>query len=90
MDYPSGKPFDHEWEKVSTDDLPTQIDVMTCIHEVQLKTEKWLTNLDFYAENEPFPWAGETKLGVVIFCCAIISFILENSVLCSVRVKPTK
>jgi len=31
------------------------------------KTEKWLSDLEYGAENKSFPWAGETKLGVVIF-----------------------
>jgi len=31
------------------------------------QTEKWLSGLDFGAENKAFPWAGETQLGVVIF-----------------------
>jgi hypothetical protein len=67
MEYPSGKPFDHEWQKINNDDLPTQNDILACIPEVKLKTEDWLTNLDLYAENEPYLWAGETNLGVVIF-----------------------
>ena len=67
MHYPSGKPFDYDWQNVKTDDLPTQKDIVTCIHEVKLKTEEWLTNLVYSAENEQFPWAGETNLGVVLF-----------------------
>ncbi len=67
MHYPSGKPFDHDWKKVKKDDLPTQNDIVTCIPEVKTKTEEWLTNLDYFAENEPFSWTGETNLSVVIF-----------------------
>ncbi len=67
MHYASGKPFDPDWQNAKTDDLPTQNDIVTCIHEVKMKTEEWLSNMDYFAENESFPWAGETKLGVVIF-----------------------
>ncbi len=35
--------------------------------EVREKTEQWLFNLEYGAENKSFPWAGETQLGVVIF-----------------------
>ena len=31
------------------------------------KTERWLSDLAYGAENKSFPWAGETQLGVVIF-----------------------
>jgi hypothetical protein len=34
---------------------------------LQAKTEKWLSEMDFHAENRSFEWAGETKLGVVLF-----------------------
>ncbi|MCP4595438.1 hypothetical protein [Neptuniibacter sp.] len=67
MHYPSGKPFNYDWQKVKIADLPTQNDIVTCIQEVQLKTEEWLTNLDYSAENKPFPWTGETNLSVVLF-----------------------
>ncbi len=67
MHYPSGKPFDSDWQNVKTDDLPTQNDIVTCTHKVKMQTEEWLSNMDYFAENEAFPWAGETKLGVVIF-----------------------
>jgi hypothetical protein len=65
--YPSGKPFEIDWETVKTDDLPSQNDILAFIHETMDKTERWLSNMDYSAENVSFPWAGETKLGVVIF-----------------------
>ena len=65
--YPSGKPFEIEWETIKTDDLPSQNDILEFIRETMEKTEKWLFDLEYGAENKSFPWAGETQLGVVIF-----------------------
>jgi hypothetical protein len=65
--FQSGKPFDENWETVKAEDLPSQEDMAACIHLMKEKTEKWLREMDYQAKNEPFPWAGETKLGVVIF-----------------------
>ena len=65
--YPSGKPFEIEWQTIKTDDLPSQNDIVAFIHEMMSKTEKWLFDLEYGAENKSFPWAGETQLGVVIF-----------------------
>lgn len=31
------------------------------------KKEKWLTEVDYQAENKKFYWAGETQLGLVLF-----------------------
>ncbi len=72
--FASGKPFSPDWQDVKTDDLPTQDDIVTCIHETKIKTEKWLSNLDYSALNESFPWAGETMLGVVLFLLRHIIF----------------
>ena len=65
--YPSGKPFEIDWQKIKTDDLPSQKDILAFIHEMMSKTEKWLIDLEYSAENLSFPWAGKTQLGVVIF-----------------------
>lgn len=65
--YPSGKPFEPNWETTKTDDLPTQNDILAFIHEMKSQTEKWLSDLDYGAENKAFPWAGETQFGVVLF-----------------------
>jgi hypothetical protein len=65
--FASGKSFENNWQTAKTDDLPSQNDILACIHEMRGKTEKWLSKVDYHAENNSFPWAGETKLGVVIF-----------------------
>jgi len=65
--YPSGKLFEIDWETIETDDLPTQNDILEFIREMMEKTEKWLFDLEYGAENKSFPWAGETQMGVVIF-----------------------
>jgi hypothetical protein len=65
--FASGKAFDDEWDTTNEDDLPSQNDIMLCIKDFQAKTEAWLSEMDFGAKNTSFEWAGETKLGVVIF-----------------------
>jgi len=64
---PSGKSFENNWVSVVEEDLPTQDDIVASIYEMQAKSEKWLSEIDYNAENCSFKWAGETKLGVVIF-----------------------
>ena len=65
--FESGKSFENNWETAKEEELPSQNDIVVCIHEMQEKTEKWLSEMDTDAENAAFPWAGKTKLGVVIF-----------------------
>ena len=65
--FPSGKPFEIDWETIKTDNLPSQNDILEFTREMMEKTEKWLLDLEYGAENKSFPWAGETQLGVVIF-----------------------
>jgi len=65
--FASGKRFDDEWDTTNEDSLPSQNDIMLCIKDLQAKTELWLTEIDFHAKNTSFEWAGDTKLGVVIF-----------------------
>ncbi len=65
--FTSGKSFDGHWATVEKDSLPSQSDILACILEMQARTKKWLLAMDFGAENSSFEWAGETKLGVVIF-----------------------
>ena len=67
FEYPSGKPFDPDWQNAKTEDLPTQNDILEFVGEMMEKTEKWLFDLEYDVENKSFPWAGETQLGVVIF-----------------------
>ena len=57
-------------------------DIVTCIHEVMMKTEKWLSNKDYSAKIESFPWAGEKKLGVVIFLLRYIIFHIDKVGFC--------
>jgi len=74
--FSSGKSFkrDWTWHTASVDKLASQNDILVFMREMMEKTEKWLLDLDFGAENKSFPWAGETKLGVVIFLLRHILF----------------
>jgi hypothetical protein len=65
--FASGKSFESNWETVPEKDLPSQGDVLACIDELKVKTEKWLSETDLNSENRSFEWAGETRLGVVLF-----------------------
>ena len=65
--FASGKSFEFDWETVNEEELPSQIDILACIYEFKIKTRKWLSEMNFDAENSTFGWAGKTKLGVVIF-----------------------
>jgi len=65
--FKSGKLFDNDSENVKKEYLPSQKDVLACIDEMREKTERWLAVIDFNADNSSFGWAGETKLGVVLF-----------------------
>jgi hypothetical protein len=65
--FASGKPFEGKCWEIPAKDLPSQDDILVCIDEFREKTEKWLSEMDFEAENESFGWAGETQLGVALF-----------------------
>ena len=65
--FESGKPFDSNCETAKEEDLPSQNDILACLDEFKVKTEKWLAEMDFSAANRSFEWAGETQLGVVLF-----------------------
>jgi hypothetical protein len=65
--FPSGRILEKEWETVKEEDLPTQNDLVDCILEMKGKTDSWLSGMDFSDKNTTFDWAGETRLGVVIF-----------------------
>ena len=65
--FASGITLESEWETTPEDNLPTQNDIVVCINELKVKAEGWLSEMDFSAKNTSFDWAGETKLGVVIF-----------------------
>jgi hypothetical protein len=63
----SGKSFENKWEVAKEEDLPLQSDILACIKELKAKTAEWLCEMDLDAENKSFPWAGKTKLGVILF-----------------------
>lgn len=65
--FASGKSFDSNAETAKEEDLPSQKDIILCISDISLKTEKWLSEMDYNSTNSTFEWAGKTKLGVVIF-----------------------
>lgn len=65
--FESGKAFNIDSATAKEEDLPSQEDIATCISVFQEKTEKWLSEMDFSSKNQAFPWASETKMGVVIF-----------------------
>ena len=65
--FASGKPFESNWETAKEENLPSQNDILACINELQVKTERWLSEMDLNSDNGAFEWAGETKLGVVLF-----------------------
>ena len=63
----AGKPFDGKWETVKEKDFPSQNDILAGIDVLQAKTEQWLSDMDFDAENKTFGWAGATQFGVALF-----------------------
>lgn len=65
--FASGKSFDSHCGTVAEELLPSQADVLACIADLQIKTEAWLFNLDFAAENKTFEWTGQTRLSVALF-----------------------
>jgi hypothetical protein len=67
IQFASGKSFEHDWKTAMEEDLPSQNDILVCIQEIQTRTELWLSEMDFTLKNTSFDWAGDTKLGVVIF-----------------------
>lgn len=63
----SGKDFEIDSETAKGNELPSKNDILNCIDQFSEKTGFWLTEIDYLSPNEIFPWAGKTKLGVVIF-----------------------
>jgi len=66
-EFVSGKAFGVDSATAKEDDLPSRKDILNSIDHFSKKTENWLTVIDYLSTNETFPWAGKTKLGVVIF-----------------------
>jgi len=67
IQFASGKSFESNWEIAKAEDLPSQNDILICMTEIQGRTELWLSGMDYSQMNTSFDWAGDTKLGVVIF-----------------------
>ncbi len=65
--FKSGKPFTGNWLECDEEDLPSQADILDAINLFTMKTERWLSELDYETPNETFPWAGKTQLSVAIF-----------------------
>jgi hypothetical protein len=67
LQFKSGKPFKGDWVDCREEDLPSQADILDAIETISMKTERWLSELDYAAPNESFPWTGKTQLSVAIF-----------------------
>jgi hypothetical protein len=67
QNFESGKSVEQDWTTAKEEDLPSQRDVLACIGRLREINEQWLRGLDFDAPNSSFPWAGESKMGVVLF-----------------------
>jgi hypothetical protein len=65
--FESGKSFEMNGQTAAKDELPSRNDILHAIAEFSRKTETWLNGIDYTSENDVFPWAGKTKLAVVIF-----------------------
>jgi hypothetical protein len=65
--FASGKPFATDCEKAPDDALPSRADIADGIKLFAAKTDRWLSEMVYSAKNTAFPWAGESRLGVVIF-----------------------
>jgi hypothetical protein len=65
--FASGKAFDTHCATAKEDELPSRNDIIEAIDYFSTKTENWLAEIDYLSTNEVFPWAGQTKLGVVLF-----------------------
>lgn len=63
----SGKENTWNWENAPTEDLPTKDDIIDLIHVFKAKTDNWINNCAFEAENQKFGWTGINKISVVLF-----------------------
>ena len=63
----SGKANNWNWENAPTEDLPTKEDIIELIHVFKSKTDYWITNSNFEAENKKFGWTGTNQMSVVLF-----------------------
>jgi hypothetical protein len=67
LTFASGKSFDSQCGTVPEAELPSQADILACIVALQTKTESWLSEMDFAAENTAFPWTGKAQFSVALF-----------------------
>ncbi len=65
--FPSGRSLNGDWLSMDKDELPLRSDIVHILEVFRIKTEKWLSDMDYKSKNTSFEWAGETKTGVVIF-----------------------
>ncbi|MBT3275325.1 MAG: hypothetical protein HN368_19375 [Spirochaetales bacterium] len=67
IEFPSGVSLESDLKNTSDEDLPSQKDMLICLQNLKGKSADWLSNLDLDGNNETFPWAGKSNIGVVIF-----------------------
>lgn len=65
--FESGKDFGINSVEAKDEDLLSQVEILECIDVFEEKTKKWLEEIDLNAQQDDFPWTGETNFGVVIF-----------------------
>lgn len=63
----SGKENNWNWEDAPTEELPTKKDIIALIRVFKTKTDKWINDCDFEAENSKFAWTGANQMSVVQF-----------------------
>ncbi|MDF1515166.1 MAG: hypothetical protein P1S60_15255 [Anaerolineae bacterium] len=67
MVFASGRPLAGDWLTMERHLLPSKPDIDQIIPTFRTKTTQWLAEMDINAPNPTFPWAGQTRLGVVFF-----------------------
>lgn len=65
--FASGKSFAANSETSNEAALPSRSDIVASIQEFGQITERWIATMELSSTNHAFPWAGNSKLGVVIF-----------------------
>ncbi len=63
----NGVQFDWDPGTTSDDTPPSQNEVLSYIAELRTTTTNWLSEMDYEAENETFPWTGKTRFSVALF-----------------------
>lgn len=67
INFQSGKKFEIDSVQAKENELPSKDDILENIEYFSKKTKDWLTEIDYMATNETFPWAGKTNTGLVLF-----------------------